>query len=250
MKKIIRETKIMNNLDTIVERVVKISDDLSSVRKFLSFIGTEEDLAKASHVHLITADLPTGIRFLHGFFMDQADEHLKEDPDFQRGMEVGTRHDLVNILRRGKPQTFDDLLMLVTFFLYSGPHNLDQLPVRPFVSNGSFANRVLDEILSKSRGYVVWGYETERLMAIFERDSGVRRDLLRDFRLLRPRATEWMAQQSFDEHLSLKEAIEQRSWVRLPVAQYPPMSFAFRLYTLLFSNEFVAASDQGGHRNN
>jgi len=180
--------------------------------------------------------------------MDQADEHLKDDPDWQREMEVGPRHDLVGILRKGAPRTFDDLLMLVTFFLYSGPHNMGLLPVMSYVSDGSVANQVHDGILSKSRGWMLWQYQLDRVFAIFERNSGVRRDLLRDFRLRRGSSEKWMKQKVFPDGQCLSEMVEKRSWVRPPFL-HPPMAFTFRLYHLLFSNEF-AASSQAGHRNN
>lgn len=229
---------MLRDLDRITERVVKISDDLPFVRKFLNFLGTETDLSKATHVHLITSDT----RYLHGWFLEANDPWLKDQPNWEREMDVGPRHDLVDILKKGNPQSFDELLMLVTFFLYAGPRNWDLIPVKSYIGTGSLPDRVLDEILSKTKGYVIFGFQTERLMAIFERDSGVRRDLLREFRLFRPNAVDWLSKQRFDDGQSLLDVITRRTWVR-PVSS-PPMGFSFRLASLLFSN------DQGGHRNN
>jgi len=227
-----------DKLSRITERVVRTSENIPFLTKYLPYLGTEEDLAKSTHVHLIMS----GTRYLHGWFLEANDTWLKDQPNWEREMDVGPRHDLVDILKKGKPQTFDELLMLVTFFLYAGPCNLDLIPVKSYIGTGSLPDRVLDEILSKTKGYVIFGYQTERLMAIFERDSGVRRDLLREFLLFRPNAVAWLSKQRFDDGQSLLDVITRRTWVR-PVFS-PPMGFSFRLASLLFSN------DQDGHRNN
>ncbi len=221
----------MRNLDRIVEKVVLVEDSTPFLIKFLPYIGTQKDLSESSHVHIVFAELPRGIRFLHAFFMSEDDRFLKDDKDWQTGLKVGYRKDLANILKKGKPEIFDDLLMLTSFYLYSGSPSMDFLPVKPFVSSDSLTDQMIDRILSKSRGYCIWAYQTDRLMAIFERDSGARRDLLRDFRLLRPNATKWMATKKFQDGQSLLDAIHRRMWVRLPVAE-PPVAFAFRLYNV------------------
>ena len=224
----------MDNLDRITERVIKVSDELPLIKRYLPFIGTEEDLSRSSHVHLILAQLPNKTFFLHGFFLDEHDKYLSGDEDWKNALRVGPRHDLVDIMRKGNPDSFDQLLMLVTMFLYACPHNLDLIPVKPYASTRSFTNKVLDEILSKSQGYCIWGYQVSRLISIFERNSAVRRDLVRDFRLSRPNATEWMSSKYFDDGQSLLDVISERTWIRRPAAD-PPVSFAFRLYNLLFA---------------
>jgi len=219
----------MRNLDKISELVVRTSDHLSFVRRYLPFLG--EGIEQSSHAHLVLAD---GVRCLHGFFMDEHDKYLKDDENWKQEMEVGPRNDLVNILRKGKPKTFDDLLMLVSFYLYSGDHNMALLPIKPYTSDGSVTNQVLDSILSKSRGWLLWQYQLDRVYAIFERNSCIRRDLLRDFRLRRGSSEKWMKSKQFDDGQCLSEVVEQRTWVRSPVSD-PAMPFTFRLANLLFS---------------
>ena len=238
-----------HKLSRITERVVKISDDPPFVRKFLPYLGTEEELSKSSHAHLIHVDLPGGTCFLHGWFITANDPWLKNEPCWKREVEVGPRHDLVDIIRKGAPRNFDQLLQVLSFFLYSGKHDMTRLPVKRYVSDGSVANQVLNSILSKSQGWLLWSHQADRIFAIFERNSGIRRDLLHDFRLRRGSSERWMKSKRFNDGRCLSEVIEQRYWVRAAVAE-PPVSFAFRLYNFLFSNESAAASDQGGHKNN
>ena len=237
----------MNNLDAIQENVFKITDDLPLVRKYLPYLGSEEDLKEATHVHLVTASLPNRTKCLHGWLLDANDQFLKDDPDWQAELKAGPRVDLVRILKKGKPKTFDDLQVLVSFFLQSGPHNMDLIPMKPFASDGSVTSQVLDSILSKSRGWLLWQYQLDRVVAILERSGAVREKVLRDFRLARPSARGWLSKQRFDDGQSLGDVVEERKWERGAFLD-PAMGFSFRLFNVLFSKEPALVNDQGGRQ--
>jgi len=225
----------MKNLDTIVERVMDISEDPAFVLRYLSddlYVFTGGSIfSDCTQVHMIYAELPDDRFFIHGYPIYQ------DSDDFWKKEVIGFQGNLKKMLTGWQPKTFNDLLVLLSFYFCSSENKFIS-PPEPFPRQGS----IVDDILSETRGYLLWTDQLERLIGIFEQNGKIRKELVRNSYGLRKNIfQEWASTKFLDNGLNLQDVVNERTISSLITAQ-PPTAIAYRLHKLLFSDESIFLS--------
>jgi hypothetical protein len=220
----------MKGLDKIVERVMKVSEEPKFIREKFVF-WEEEELSKCTHARVIYAELPNNRLFIDGYVMEQKDfEH------FEKGIRLGPKEDFRNFLQSGHPKTFNDVLVLLTIYFSLEDHstvdnNRYALPLKPF----PLKDPIVDSILYESKGYLMWKYQLEKFIGLFESDIDVINRLTPMIRLRKHLGFEWLKTKFIRKGISLKNVFEER--MILDRVYQPKMHSAFRLYNVLFPSE-------------
>lgn len=213
--------KTMKNLDTIVDRVIKISEDYEFIKENFYCLNEEN----FQYARIIYANLPNGRLFIDGYIdtQDSFTEHEKAGEDFKL------------FLLYAQPKTFNELVVIMTIYpsLIYGDHVLPFLPLKPFPSQ----SLGVDEILCESNGHLVWVYQLEKLIGLFEPNTASIADRVKAVRIKDPAIFEWMATKFVCNGLTLKDVVEKRTL--LAGVYRPRMHAAFRLYRLLFTDELI-----------
>ena len=222
---------MMKNLDKIVEKVIEISEDPEFIKENFSFLG-EENFSKFSHARIIYVNLPHGRLFIDGYAMtpDTFDKYEKSGHPGVPG------EDFKIFLLYAMPKTFNDLLIIlrVYFSLIYDKYAETTLPLQPFPSQYP----VVDLILRETNGYLVWIYQLEQLIGLFEPNNATIMNHVKAVREKAPAVFGWMATKFVSEGLTLLNIVEKR--MLLGEVHRPKMQAALRLYRLLFTNKIYA----------
>jgi len=234
------ERKMMGNLNRIGERVMEISEDSEFIRENFSFLD-EENFSKFSHARVIYANLPYGRLFIEGYVLTQ-DMFDK----YEKGGNPGVPgEDFKLFLLYAKPETFNDLLIIlrVYFSLIYGKYVVPLLPLKPFSSQ----DPIVDTILHETNGHLVWVYQLEKLIGLFEPNIATIMDQVKAVRRRDETVFEWMATKFVCNGLTLKDIVEKQ--MLLGQVHRPEMQAAFKLYRLLFTDEIDDAKEtiEGGN---
>ncbi len=227
----------MKNLDTIVERVRDISEDPAFIaehlREDLTSLKDSEMPSDSIYVCVIYAELPHRRVFIHGYLLEQHQVEL-----WKKGGWLAD--DLKNFIKAWQPKTFSDLCMVFSFYTASLFKDYTITAEDKFAMAEPFPsqNPIVDSILSETKGYLLWDYQMEKLIGIFEPSGKVRREIIKDSYLRRDAFQKWASTKILDNSLSLYDVIEQRM-ISSPIVQ-PPMAIVYRLYRVLFSDELVS----------
>ena len=217
----------MKNVDKIVEKVIKISEDREFIRENFSFMD-EESFSKFSHARVVYANLPHGRLFIDGYVITQNtfDEN-------EKGISPTAGEDFKLFLLYAQPKTFNDLIINLTiyFSLICGKYATPLLPLKPFPSY----DPVVDTILRESNGHLLWVYQLEKLIGLFEPNIVTIMDQVKAVRRRDETVFEWMATKFVCNGLTLKDIVEKR--MLLGQVHRPEMQAAFKLYRLLFTDE-------------
>jgi len=234
------ERKMMKNIDKIGEQVMKISEGPEFIRENFSFLD-EEDFSKFSYARVIYANLPHGRLFIYSYVLtqDMFDE-------YEKGGNPGVPgEDFKLFLLYAKPKTFNDLLIILSvyFSLVYGKYVVPLLPLKPFPSQGP----IVDMILRETNGHLVWVYQLEKLIGLFEPNIATIMDQVKAVRRRDETVFEWMATKFVCNGLTLKDIVEKR--MLLGQVHRPEMQAAFKLYRLLFTDEIDDAKEtiEGGN---
>jgi len=228
---------MMKNLDKIGEQVMEISEIFKLIRENISFLD-EESFSKFSHARVIYANLPHGRLFIDGYALTQ-DMFDK----YEKGGNPGVPgEDFKLFLLYARPETFNDLLVIlrVYFSLIYGRHVNPVLPLKPFSSQ----NPIVDTILHETNGHLVWVYQLEKLIGLFEPNIATIMDQVKAVRMRDETIFEWMATKFVCNDLTLKDIVEKR--MLLDQVHWPKMQAAFKLYHLLFIDKIDDAKETIG----
>ena len=187
----------MADFDMIIEEVARTADTPWLEEHFHPY-----GLRKDTYAYCLGVDCGDGRELVRAFtFSDPTPEHV--------GVVDGFRKHLSNV----RPKGFWDYVFALDTYDYLCPESRRFRTDDPEPKLNPEASAVVVPILAQSRGFILWHFQLEHLIGLFDARAERCRTLRKDFNAKRPNAEVWMLKQMIDCCLSLHDFVVGRTMV-------------------------------------
>jgi len=187
----------MADTDRIVEEVVKTADTPWLAEHFHQY-----SLQKDTYAYCLSVDRGNGRELVRSFtFSEPTPERL--------GVVDGFRKHLAGV----RPDGFWDYIFALDTYDHLCPESRRFRTDEPEPRLSSEASAVVEPILAQSRGFVLWHFQLEHLIGLFDNRAERCRTLRKDFNAKRPSAEAWMSKQMIDENTTLYDLAVGRTMI-------------------------------------
>tara|TARA_B100001964_G_C14115689_1_gene545973 strand:- start:159 stop:788 length:630 start_codon:yes stop_codon:yes gene_type:complete len=208
----------MKNLNKIKETLFKIEPkNISFVKKLLPVIAEEIDCGGYNYAYAIYIDDSKPCIDGYIYKGDDKEKTFKSSKKFRKWLESN------------KPKCFKDILFCFDTYFCGRKGRMDKINLK----KPSFkANPVVDDLLRESNGFLLWDYQIIKLYCLFDLDRE-KADMFRKYFNKKRREFEEIAGKLlFNNGMTLKDVIWERSI--LGVVKAPNLKGSYDLYKLLF----------------
>ena len=205
----------MRGMERIREDVVRTSDG-----PWLEEFFHRYSLKKERYAYCLYVDSGKELELARGFLFTPKEE-----------TQVGQLDGFVRHLEQVKPTGFMDVMFALDTYNYPHPEVSRFKTETPEPKLGPEMSAVIEPLLAGSRGFILWHYQLEHVLGIYDRSAEHCRTLRKDFNAKRPGALAWMEQREVEDNLSLYEFVLSR--VPVGGTNYPNLEGAVTLFRAL-----------------
>jgi len=187
----------MASLDMITEEVALTADAAWLEKHFHPY-----SLRKDSHAYCLGVDCGNGRELVRSFtFSDPTPERI--------GAVDGFREHLARV----SPKGYWDYVFALDTYDHLCPESRRFRTDDPEPKLSPEASAIVEPILSQSRGFILWHFQLEHLIGLFDARAERCRTLRQDFNAKRPNAEAWMAKQLIDRNRTLYNFVVGRTLI-------------------------------------
>jgi len=203
----------MADFDMIIEEVARTADTPWLEEHFHPY-----SLRKEKYAYCLSIDRGNGRELVRGFVFS--------DPTPKR---IGAIDGFREHLKKVSPEGFWDYVFALDTYDHLCPESRRFRTDDPEPKLSTEASAVVEPILAQSRGFVLWHFQLEHLIGLFDARAERCRTLRKDFNAKRPDAEAWMSKQFIDHGLSFYNFVAGRTIVSGTIV--PSLESAHALFT-------------------
>ena len=185
----------MTGLDRVTEEVVR-TGDTSWLEEFFH----PYSLKKENYAYCLHVDRGGRRELVRGFL-------FSDPPPARLGMIDGFSEHLARV----RPEGFWDWVFALDTYNYLAPGVFRFRTEKPEPELGPGISAAIESILSGSRGFIVWHFQLEHLVGLFDARAEHCRAVRRDFNAKRPSAEAWMSRRIIEDGVSLHDLVASRT---------------------------------------